>query len=110
MKKVVDGNSVSVKDDNGSYLPPYLVKKPEAPKEIQDISIDTLMSRAFRTIHGIIRAIEVDVASGAPSRETIMNLKDIMAMLKDLKKEEKDFLESLSDDELVKLNKDAHSK
>ena len=109
MRKIVDGTNVGVKDENGIYLPSTSIKK--APiSEVEDISIDSLLHRGFRTIHGIIRAIEVDVSTGAPSRETIMNLKDVMAMLKELKKEEREFLESLSDEDLVKLNKDANSK
>lgn len=115
----MDGTNIGVKDENGIYLPstpPELkaavrgVLESTKTKLVEDISIDSLLHRGFRTIHGIIRAIEIDVGTGAPSRETIMNLKDVMAMLKDLKKEEREFLESLSDEDLVRLNKDANSK
>jgi len=105
----VDGTNIGVKDENGSYLPSTPIKKAPAV-EVEDVSIDSLLHRAFRTIHGIIRAIEVDVGTGSPSRETIMNLRDVMAMLKELKKEEREFIDSLSDEDLVKLNKDANSK
>lgn len=111
MKKIVGGTHISIKDESGMYVPSAVIpKKAEPAKEVEDISIDSLMHRAFRTIHGVIRAIEVDVGTGHPARETIMNLKDVMAMLKELKKEEKEFIDSLSDEQLVKLSKNGNSK
>lgn len=70
-----------------------------------NLSIDDLMRQGLENIYGIIRAIKVDVGSGAPSRETVMNLKDVMTMLRDLKKEERDLLDDLTDEELEKLAK-----
>lgn len=112
MKKAIPG----YKNENGVY-----VKEPK--KELEDnlpealapskslipaeISIDDLMRSGLENIWGIMRAIKVDVGTGIPSRETVQNLKDVMAMLKELKKEERDLLESMSDEELDKLVKKA---
>lgn len=68
-----------------------------------DISIDDLMARGLQAIYGTMRAINADVATGAPSRETVMNLKDVMAMLHDLKKKEQELLDNMSDDQLQEL-------
>lgn len=85
-----------------------ITKKPEPPKkeesEEDSVNIDKLRHRGLRSIHGIIRAIETDVGSGHPARETIMNLKDIMAILKDLKAEERDYLDSLDETQLQELS------
>lgn len=101
-RKIVDGQVLSTKDKNGIYLPSTIISK---PKEIEttDISIDVLLNRGLRAIYGVMRAVETDIGTGVPSRETIMNLKDIMTMLKELKKEEKEFLDSLTDDQLKEL-------
>ncbi len=98
-RKIVDG----VKDENGMYLkvsPKVEVK--EVPDYI-DLSIDDLIKRGIRSIYGILKAVEQDVGTGAPERETVMNLRDVMTMLKELKKDERDFLDGLSDEELTKL-------
>ena len=81
------------------------IEKQEAPSIPTDISIDDLMSRGLQAIYGTMRAIMADVATGAPSRETVMNLKDIMAMLHDLKKKEQELLDNLSDEQLAELLK-----
>jgi len=101
MRKIVDG----IKDENGMYL--KLNAKPQVKESIDfiDFSIDDLIKRGIRSIYGILKAVESDVGSGSPSREMVQNLKDVMTLLKDLKKEEKEFLENLSDEELQKLVK-----
>ena len=68
-----------------------------------DISIDDLMGKGLRAIYGTMRAIMADVGTGHPSRETVMNLKDIMAMLHDLKKKEQELLNNLTDEQLEEI-------
>lgn len=102
-KKIVGGT----KDENGIYLPqPKTAVPPTSsspPALIEDLSIDDLLKRGLRALYGAMRAIEVDIGSGLPARETIQNLKDVMSMLKELKKDEKDLLSDLTDDELSKM-------
>lgn len=99
MRKIVDG----IKDENGMYLKlSSKVKEADAPDFI-DFSIDDLIKRGIRSVYGILKAIEQDVGTGAPSRETVASLKDVMGILKDLKKDEKEYLEGLSDEDLQKL-------
>lgn len=93
------------KDTQGIYVPD--VKSEEVPPtpESNDISIDDLMKAGLQALRGTMKAIMSDVNTGLPSRETVQNLKDVMSMLKDLKKEEKDFLDQASDEQLEKMSK-----
>lgn len=79
------------------------VKKP--PSSLIDVSIDDLLSIGLTTLSRLMQSLAVQVTDGTYDRETIMNLKDAMAMLKDLKKEEKDLLDNMSDDQLAQLVK-----
>lgn len=104
MKKIIGGS----KDENGIFtkdkevLPPIItVKEPL----VTDISIDELLQRCLRSIHGLMRAIEVDIGSGDPSRDTVMNLKDVSNLLWDFKKKEQEFLEGISEEDLEKMTK-----
>lgn len=80
------------------------VTKTVTPSQ-DEIAIDDLMGRGLKAIQGIMKAIQADVATGAPKRETIQNLKDMMGVLKDLKKDEKDILASLSQEDLERIVK-----
>lgn len=103
MAKLIVGGT---KDPNGIYTPVPPTKPAEIDPIQHDISIDDLMTRAIQDIYGILRAIRLDIGTGAPSRETVQNLKDCLTMLSDLKKREKELLDSMSDEELKKfLNK-----
>ena len=96
-RRIVGGS----KDANGIFI-----KEPDAPTpapEPSDISIDDLMKAGLQAIRGSMKAVMSDVNTGMPSRETIQNLKDLMSMLRDLKKEEKELLDNLSEEEIEKL-------
>ena len=92
----------SPKDENGSYLK----LSPEKDTPASDISIDSLLQKGLLAIDRTMKAILMDTATGTPSRESIMNLKDVMAMLHELKKKEEELLGNLSEDELKKLAND----
>jgi hypothetical protein len=99
-KRIVEG----IKDDKGAFIP--IPKPQEKPVEVPfDGSIDNLIYRGLRAIYGLMRAIESDIATGSPDRDTVQNLKDAMAILKDLKKEERELLDSMSDEDLEKMLK-----
>lgn len=67
-----------------------------------DLSIDSLLQEGLKSIYMLMRVIRDDIRTGNPERNTVMNLKDAMAMLHELREKEQDLLESLSDEELEK--------
>lgn len=82
--------------------------KPEPKAQLSepkgtDISIDSLLQDGLKSIHMLMRVIRDDIRSGAPERNTVMNLKDAMAMLHELKEKEQDLLDKLSDEDLAKI-------
>lgn len=98
-RKIVGGT----KDANGIFVKEQAPPTP-AP-EPSDVSIDDLLKAGLQAIRGSMKAVMADVNTGMPSRETIQNLKDLMGLLRELKKEEKDLLDNLSEEELEKLIK-----
>lgn len=107
MTKILIG---AAKDENGIYVPakpaaPITTPPPPSTPELNDIDIDVLLQRGLRAIYGLMRAIEVDIGSGVPSRETVQNLKDANSMLWEFKKKEQEFLDSLSDEQLKEILK-----
>lgn len=95
---------VGIKDDNGIFTREEAKEKasPE-PTDKKDHSIDDLLRAGLQNIAGAMRAVSQDIGTGAPSRETIQNLKDLMSMLKELKKEEKELLDNMTEAELNDL-------
>lgn len=107
LTKVYDSNNklIGYKDEKGAFVP---IGATSAQKEARKLrSIDDLLTEGLANIAGIMDCISTDVDTGMPSRETTQNLKDVMFMLNDLKKKEKEFLENLSDEELERLSKNA---
>ncbi len=82
-----------VKDASGTYV-----------VQGKDLSIDSLMQEGLAALHGVMKACRREAANGNPSRESVQNLKDAMAMLHQLKEKEKEILESMTDEELAKLS------
>lgn len=72
--------------------------------QAKDLSIDGLMKEGLAALHGVMTACRREAANGNPSRESVQNLKDAMTMLHQLKEQEKDLLESMSDEELAKAS------
>lgn len=68
-----------------------------------DSSIDDILKKGLYQIQCLMRVVSRDIQSGNPHRNTVMNLKDCMAMLMELKKHEQELLDNLSDEELEKL-------
>lgn len=99
MRKIIGG----AKDEQGIFVKEQAAPTP-AP-ESTDISIDDLMRAGLQAIKGTMKAIMSDVNTGMPSRETVMNLKDVMGMLKELKKEERELLDNMTDEQLEKMLK-----
>lgn len=89
----------SLKDANGVYIK----ESPEPiPPVTPDLSIDSMLQRGLAAIDRLMRVITIDISSGNPSRETVMNLKDAMGMLESLKKRESEMLGQMSEEDLEK--------
>jgi hypothetical protein len=103
MSKTIPGLT---KDENGLATKEPRKALPSGKRQTtSDVSIDDLMAKGLKILHSIMMIIEDEVASQQISRDSVMNLKDSMNMLRELKKEEKEFLDSLSEEELNKLAK-----
>src|ERR1700677_1344771 len=73
-----------------------------APRKqaIRPVSIDELLQKGLQTVQFIMRSCMDEANPGPPSRESVMNLKDCMAMLKDLKAQEDALLEGMTDEQI----------
>lgn len=92
-KAIIKARSVIVQKE---WVPP-----PDAPP-----SIDLLMAKGLTALERTLNSVMVATEGGlTPDRNTILNLKDCMFMLHDLKKAEKEILEALTDEELERLAK-----
>ena len=89
MKKIVQ----PPKDENGLFIKEQKAIDPE-------VSIDSLLQRGLLTIDRIMKASLTEASTGTPSRESVMNLKDCMSMLKDLKAQEDALLDSMTDEQI----------
>ncbi len=103
MKKLVD--KAYTMDIHGNIIYP---KPPEKPKKqaIREVSIDGLLQKGLQTIHLIMRACMDEANPGPCSRESVMNLKDCMGMLKDLKAQEDALLDGMTDEQIEQYLKD----
>lgn len=69
----------------------------------EQLNIDALMKQGLQSICGVLRACLLESRTSAPSRESIQNLKDAMAMLHELKDREEEDMERLTDEQLEEL-------
>lgn len=69
--------------------------------DIKELSIDSIMQKGLIALERAMRCILKDITGGRPSRTSIANLKDCMSMLHDLKKEEREILDKMDDEELA---------
>jgi len=93
------------KDENGIYapLPKPRTEPDSAPNP--DVSLDDIGRRVIIAMDRASKILLETISAGNVDRDTIGALKDVSMMLKDLKKEEKDYLESLTDEQLNSLTK-----
>jgi hypothetical protein len=98
-KKIVEGPyTVDIK---GNIKYPEPPPKPEVEdKGIIDVSIDSLLRKGLETIYLIMKSCREEAKSMAPSRASVMNLKDCMGMLKDLKAQEDALLDGMTDEQI----------
>lgn len=80
------------------WIPP-----PDAPP-----SIDLLMAKGLTALERTLNSVLLATNDGRPpERDDILNLRDCMSMLHDLKAKEQELLESLSDEELERIAKNS---
>jgi len=98
MKKIID--KPYKMDIHGNIKYPEPPKAPDVETQDEpytDVSIDALMLRGLSIIDRIMISCWKDAQSAVPARETVQNLKDCMSMLKDLKIQESELLDKMSD-------------
>lgn len=82
------------KDGSGAFMP-----------ETKDLSIDGLMKQGLEALHDVMRSCRQEAKGATPSRECVMNLRDCMAMLHQLKEKEQEILEGMSNEALEEVIK-----
>lgn len=94
------------KDENGAYLPIKVMAPSPIPVKEElpdtDLSLDDIGKRIMLSLDRATKTLLANISTGDVSRETIGALKDAHSMFKDLKKEEKDILDNMSEDDLKK--------
>lgn len=75
-----------------------------------DTGIDDMLKRGLATIDRIMRSSMMEASTGEPSRESVMNLRDCMNMLTELREKEQEILGKMSDEELEKAAEDDDSE
>lgn len=106
MKKSVPG----YKNKDGSYIQepkpaPVAVEVTSAPVPDPELSIDELLRRGLLTIDRVMKITLMNVSGSGPTRNDVANLKDCMSILQDLKKNEKEILDKMTDEELEAASK-----
>ena len=93
-------------DSHGNiiYEPPAkLVLVDEVPTP--DVSLDDIGKRIITALDRAVKHLTTAVTGGDVSREVIGALKDCSTMVKDMKRDEKDFLSEKTDEQLEEMLK-----
>lgn len=102
-RKLVQNNSISLKDESGAYLPVFSPIVSERALIEDDLSIDTLLQQGLLGISRAMKALNTHISSGIFDIDHINMLKACMSMLHELKKKEDELIEDMSDEQLEKL-------
>lgn len=99
MRKIVTPptQGLGEKDESGAYI----LARPTIPDP--EVSIDELLKQSLTGLSRAVRHINGEISAGNVSREVIGNLKDVVAMLNELRKKEQEILATMSDEDLEKL-------
>jgi hypothetical protein len=81
-----------------------VVTKPAEPKPLVT-DIDSLIFIGLQNIARMMESVSSKAKDGIFDREDVQTLKDLMAMLNELKKKQDDLLGQMSDEELEELAK-----
>ena len=67
------------------------------------VSIDDLLFRGLYALDLMLKHLLHEVTTHAYTRDTILNLKDVMGMLQELKKKESELIDNMSEEDIKKL-------
>lgn len=95
-KRIVPG---AVKDDKGIYIK-QMPSKPETDIKVTDISLDDLIGKYYLILHRETKNLLIESAAGKLDKDSSQCMRDNIKLLLELKKKEKELLESLTDEEL----------
>ena len=101
MRKIVQG----VKDESGSYIKETPVSVAVEDVTVVDLSLDSFMEKYLHLLHRETKALFLEAAQGKLSRDSSQSMRDNLKLIMELKKQEKQLLDNLTDDELKKLAK-----
>jgi len=97
------------KNEDGQYVPIPLpisavgrVGRTVEESPNPDVSLDEIGKRIIIAMDRATRQLLTSISSGDVSREVIGALKDCQSMYKDLRKDEKEILEGMSDEDIEK--------
>jgi hypothetical protein len=91
------------KDENGIYTSePRKAAEPDRPTP--NLSLDEIGKLVITALDRAVQHLLKKVTAGEVDRDVVGALKDCSMMLKDLKKDERDFLDSLTDEQLNEYN------
>jgi hypothetical protein len=110
-KKIITNNTIQQKDENGIYLPPVMVSPPKKKRvrdpKPADISLSDLMDKYLLLLYRETKhLLRESVSDGKLSKDSSHCMRENVRLIIDLKKKEKELLDSLSAEELDKLTND----
>lgn len=105
MRKIVQPNSVGIKDENGIYMPVPKIKAHEEPlvemnTPMEDISLDKLLNNCLVLLDREIKELRKESVLGKLSKDSAHSLRENAKLILDLKKKEKELLDGMSEEEL----------
>lgn len=105
MKRIVfPTQQTGIKDDTGAYVKsvPPAIPPPMLPV-VTDISLDTIHERQLLILHREVHRLTELSAAKLLSKDEGIAFERCVKILREFKKEERDALDSLDDDDLDKL-------
>lgn len=83
-------------------------ESPKIPGVDKSKGIDDLLIEGLYQIQRILFIVKQQIDMGKAERDTVQNLKDVMALLFELKKREKELLDEMSPEDLGKFLRKQH--
>jgi len=112
MKKIVTGQGISIKDENGAYVRSQSASSSAPPPPPQDpipseINLSELLDKHLLVLYRETRSLLQETAHGDPlTKDRAHSMRENIKLLMDLIKKEKELLSSLPKEELDKLLND----
>lgn len=112
-KRSIPGGS---KDEFGAYTKASVSSIESPPEAVgagipgvdKSKGVDDLLLEGLYQIQRILSLVKKEIDMGVAERDTVQNLKDVMALLFELKKREKELLDDMSPEELDSFLRKRH--